>query len=71
MRRARPVLALAALLLAGVAGAADRPAPLAVGDHAPDFTLTDQDGRPVTLADVLARRRAVVLAFYIRADAPG
>jgi peroxiredoxin len=32
------------------------------GDHAPDFTLPDQDGRPVSLSATLARG-PVVLAF--------
>lgn len=33
-----------------------------VGSTAPDFTLTDQDRRPVTLS--AARGRPVVLAFF-------
>ena len=33
-----------------------------VGSNAPDFTLTDQDRRPVTLS--AARGRPVVLAFF-------
>ena len=36
---------------------------LKVGDTAPDFTLPDQDGRPVHLADLLARG-PVLLYFY-------
>jgi thioredoxin-dependent peroxiredoxin len=39
------------------------------GDLAPDFTLPDQDGRPVRLSDLQGRR--VVLYFYPRADTPG
>jgi thioredoxin-dependent peroxiredoxin len=39
------------------------------GQQAPDFTLPDQDGEPVTLADL--RGRPVVLYFYPRADTPG
>jgi len=37
-----------------------------VGSRAPDFTLPDQDGKPVTLSKVLAdsKPRAVVLVFY-------
>ena len=37
-----------------------------VGSRAPDFTLPDQDGNPVTLSKVLAeaKPRAVVLVFY-------
>jgi len=43
---------------------------LKVGDRAPDFTLTDQSGREVRLADHRGKN-AVVLAFYIKADTPG
>jgi len=37
-----------------------------VGSRAPDFTLPDQDGNPVTLSRVLAESKpaAVVLIFY-------
>lgn len=42
---------------------------LAEGDSAPDFTLPDQDGKPVTLSDL--RGQTVVLYFYPRADTPG
>jgi len=42
---------------------------LSQGDQAPDFTLPDQEGRPVTLSDL--RGQAVVLYFYPRADTPG
>jgi peroxiredoxin Q/BCP len=42
---------------------------LSVGDTAPDFTLPDQDGNPVTLSDL--RGQTVVLYFYPRADTPG
>jgi len=36
-----------------------------VGSRAPDFTLPDQDGNPVTLSRVLAEKPgAVVLVFY-------
>lgn len=42
---------------------------LAVGDPAPDFSLPDQDGRPVSLADHRGRR--VVLYFYPEAMTPG
>jgi cytochrome oxidase Cu insertion factor (SCO1/SenC/PrrC family) len=68
----RRLLLVAVLgVLASGASAAGRQAPLAVGDRAPDFTITDQAGQAVTLAEVLARRSAVVLAFYIKADTPG
>jgi thioredoxin-dependent peroxiredoxin len=39
------------------------------GDTAPDFTLSDQHGNPVTLSDL--RGRTVVLYFYPKADTPG
>jgi peroxiredoxin Q/BCP len=39
------------------------------GQPAPDFTLPDQDGEPVTLSEL--RGRPVVLYFYPKADTPG
>jgi peroxiredoxin Q/BCP len=39
------------------------------GEKAPQFTLPDQDGAPVTLADFAGK--TVVLYFYPRADTPG
>jgi peroxiredoxin Q/BCP len=39
------------------------------GDIAPDFTLPDQDGNPVTLSAL--RGRPVVVYFYPKADTPG
>jgi len=39
------------------------------GIQAPDFTLPDQDGNPVTLSDF--RGGPVVLYFYPKADTPG
>nr|WP_246425677.1 thioredoxin-dependent thiol peroxidase [Streptomonospora nanhaiensis] len=41
------------------------------GDTAPDFTLTADDGGKVSLADVLAGGRRVVLYFYPAAMTPG
>ena len=40
-----------------------------IGQQAPDFTLPDQDGLPVTLSELRGRR--VVLYFYPKADTPG
>jgi peroxiredoxin Q/BCP len=40
-----------------------------IGDNAPDFTLPDQAGNPVSLAGL--RGRNVVLYFYPKADTPG
>jgi thioredoxin-dependent peroxiredoxin len=42
---------------------------LAPGDLAPDFTLPDQDGTPVSLSDLRGSR--VVLYFYPEAMTPG
>ena len=39
------------------------------GQEAPDFTLPDQDGNPVSLSDL--RGQPVVLYFYPRSDTPG
>lgn len=40
-----------------------------VHQKAPDFTLLDENGNPVSLADF--RGRPVVLYFYPKADTPG
>jgi thioredoxin-dependent peroxiredoxin len=42
---------------------------LAPGDPAPDFTLPDADGKPVSLAD--HRGRKVIVYFYPAASTPG
>lgn len=42
---------------------------LAAGDAAPAFTLPDQDGKPVSLADFAGRQ--FVVYFYPRDDTPG
>src|SRR5919201_4293692 len=39
------------------------------GEQAPEFTLPDQDGEPVSLADFVGQ--TVVLYFYPKADTPG
>jgi peroxiredoxin Q/BCP len=39
------------------------------GDEAPDFTLPDQHGNPVSLSGL--RGKSVVLYFYPKADTPG
>lgn len=39
------------------------------GKKAPAFTLENQDGKPVTLADFAGRH--VVLYFFPKADTPG
>jgi thioredoxin-dependent peroxiredoxin len=40
-----------------------------VGEEAPEFTLPDQDGNPVSLSGLRGQR--VVLYFYPKADTPG
>lgn len=58
--------ALAALLTAGAASAAD----LAPGAKAPDFALAGSDGRTHRLADY-AGKQGVVLAWFPKAFTPG
>ena len=57
---------MTAPLLAMLLGATS----LKVGDKAPDFTLPDQDGAPVSLSAVL-KGGPVILAFYPKAFTPG
>ena len=57
---------MTAPLLAMLLGATS----LKVGDKAPDFTLADQDGTPVTLSAAL-KAGPVILAFYPKAFTPG
>jgi thioredoxin-dependent peroxiredoxin len=47
-----------------------RSSQVGVGEVAPDFTLHDQRGEPVTLSE-LVRQRCVVLYFYPKDDTPG
>ncbi len=67
---------LLVFLLAGVlvpaARAADTPPlpTIKVGDMAPDFTLTDQNGNKVSLHDYKGKKN-VALAFYIFAFTGG
>ncbi len=42
---------------------------LAVGTHAPDFTVKDHEGREVSLSGL--RGKTVVVWFYPKADTPG
>jgi len=57
---------MTAPLLAMLLGATS----LKVGDQAPDFTLLDQEGTPVTLSRAL-QAGPVILAFYPKAFTPG
>jgi peroxiredoxin len=59
-------LLAALLLLPAIVGAAM----LKEGDKAPDFTLTDQSGKAVRLADFRGKSN-VVIAFYVMAFTPG
>jgi len=65
-RRRAAATALTAMALACVLVLAAAPAAAAVapGDRAPDFTLTDTDGREHTLADYLAAGHVVVLEWF-------
>jgi len=57
---------MTAPLLAMLLGATS----LKVGDKAPDFTLSDQEGKPVSLSRAL-EAGPVILAFYPKAFTPG
>ena len=80
MKRTLATLAVS-LALTGAAAAQQQPAQqpsqpsmattqLKVGDMAPDFTLPDQDGKPVKLSDFRGKK-SVVLAFYVLAFTGG
>jgi cytochrome oxidase Cu insertion factor (SCO1/SenC/PrrC family) len=58
----RTAIVLSALLLA-LPAHGQRAKPVAVGEQAPDFTLTDQNGRSQSLAAERGKR-PVVLVFY-------
>jgi peroxiredoxin len=61
---------LAAALIPGLQ-AADTPTPsVKVGDVAPNFTLSDQNGNKVSLQDFRGKKN-VALAFYIFAFTGG
>jgi len=51
------------LFMAVTFGSQSRPSPITIGETAPDFTLADQHGRPVTLSAALGKS-PVVLVFY-------
>lgn len=42
---------------------------LKIGDQAPDFTSTDQDGNPIKLSDF--RGKKVIMYFYPKDNTPG
>ncbi len=73
--RLRWATVFAAFLAAGTVLAiqqtpANQTSTLKVGDAAPDFTLPDQDGKPVHLSSFKGKQK-VVLAFYIKAFTSG
>ncbi len=70
----RKLLALMLLLTFVLVAAAQQPAPpkthLKAGDAAPDFSLTDTNGKPLKLSDFKGKKN-VVLAFYVLAFTGG
>ncbi len=76
MKRSLAVaLGVASLLAVGTAAAQQAQPTIAhtnlkVGDAAPDFTLPDNNGKPVHLADYKGKKN-VVLAFYVLAFTGG
>jgi len=59
-----------AALLALASTLSTQAAPLNVGDKAPDFTLPDQNGNKISLAQFEGKKN-VVLAFYVLAFTGG
>ena len=57
------VIAALAVGFCGAAQAQQRAKPVAVGEQAPDFTLTDQNGQKRALSAERGKR-PVVLVFY-------
>ena len=75
MKRAIPaILVVLALVWTAAAPAQQQPAiaktQLKVGDTAPDFTLPDQNSKPVKLSDYRGKKN-VILAFYVLAFTGG
>jgi cytochrome oxidase Cu insertion factor (SCO1/SenC/PrrC family) len=63
-------IALVSLAQAQQAAQAALPVPsVKVGEMAPDFTLKDQSGKPVSLKDFRGKQN-VALAFYVFAFSP-
>jgi len=71
MNRLLLALLLVASFLPASHAADETPQPkIKVGDIAPDFTLTDQNGKKVSLHDFKGKKN-VALAFYIFAFTGG
>ena len=70
------MIGIATVLLIGVgwlwtrSSQAETAIPVRVGQTAPDFTLQDQSGNPVTLSQFIGHH-TVVLYFYPKDDTPG
>src|SRR5262245_57396615 len=62
------LLALVSFLLLPLAVLAED---LKVGDKAPDFSMTGTDGKVYKLSELNKQGKAVVLAWFPRADTPG
>ncbi|HET8760911.1 MAG TPA: redoxin domain-containing protein, partial [Nitrospiria bacterium] len=76
MKMTTVVFTLTAILVIGAgwlwatSGRAEMAVPVSIGQMAPDFTLNDQNGMPVTLSDFWGRQ-TVVLYFYPKDNTPG
>ena len=76
MRRLAPLLLVLLATIFAAQSPAQQPQPgiaktqLKVGDAAPDFTLPDQNRKPVKLSDFRGKKN-VVLAFYVLAFTGG
>lgn len=69
MRMTKVISAVFMLLFVLACASVDvKQTPLVSDTAAPDFTLSDQDGKKITLSDVLKDYRGVVLAFYPKDD---
>lgn len=61
-------LALLAVLFVGTSALSQEPeVGVQVGQQAPDFTLPQVDGDPVTLSDVVAQNDVTLLFFFFAA----
>lgn len=64
------LLFVACMLWMPVPGAKSAVTVVQAGEPAPDFTLLDQNGKPVRLADFKGKQ-AVVLAWFVKASTAG
>ena len=70
METRRSLLTATGMALLLVAPLVSQAQTLKVGDKAPNFTLPDQNGKPVTLSQFQGKEN-VVLAFYVLAFTGG